>query len=256
MLLRWGDDVPFTGSHPAAVLPLMRWGLVPSALVIGSMVPDLPYFVPSPVDAGTTHSLVGTVSVDVVLGGAVFIVWHAALAPFAVAMAPAPVRGRLDPTGSAGSAAAPVTVRGVVLVLLSLAVGAATHTLWDAFTHAGGWGPAHIGWLAEQHAGLPVYRWAQYGSGIVGAAIIAAWLVRWWRRSPAVACSGFGPVAWTVWTVVVLAGVAGGLAAALPALEDEGLLRIVFLAGTGAAGSGLVAAVLCAGFWIALTRRG
>jgi hypothetical protein len=28
--------MPFTGSHPAAVLPLMRW-LPPSALVTGSM---------------------------------------------------------------------------------------------------------------------------------------------------------------------------------------------------------------------------
>ena len=50
--------MPFTGSHPAAVLPLMRWGLMPSALVIGSMVPDLPYFLPVP-DLGNTHSLIG-----------------------------------------------------------------------------------------------------------------------------------------------------------------------------------------------------
>lgn len=38
--------MPFTGSHPAAVLPLLRWGLIPSALVIGSMSPDLGYFLP------------------------------------------------------------------------------------------------------------------------------------------------------------------------------------------------------------------
>ena len=38
--------MPVTGSHPAAVLPLMRLGFVPSALVIGSMVPDLPHDFP------------------------------------------------------------------------------------------------------------------------------------------------------------------------------------------------------------------
>ena len=36
--------MPFTGSHPAAVLPFLRSGLPPSALVIGSMAPDFPYY--------------------------------------------------------------------------------------------------------------------------------------------------------------------------------------------------------------------
>ena len=81
--------MPVTGSHPAAVLPLMRLGFVPSALVIGSMVPDLPHYVPILVDAGTTHSLVGTVSVDIMLGGAALILWHAVAAPFAARPGPA-----------------------------------------------------------------------------------------------------------------------------------------------------------------------
>jgi hypothetical protein len=34
--------VPFTGSHPAAVLPFLRWSMPASALVIGSMAPDFP----------------------------------------------------------------------------------------------------------------------------------------------------------------------------------------------------------------------
>jgi hypothetical protein len=87
--------VPFTASHPAAVLPLVRLGLVPSALVIGSMVPDVPYFVPSPVGAGTTHSAIGVVTVDVVLGLVLYAVWHGLLAPGAVALAPAALRRRL-----------------------------------------------------------------------------------------------------------------------------------------------------------------
>jgi len=51
----------------------------------------------------------------------------------------APARVRC--TGLA--ATLPATARDVVLVLISLTVGAATHTRWDAFTHAGGWGPPH-----------------------------------------------------------------------------------------------------------------
>jgi len=51
--------VPFTGSHPAAVLPFFRV-LVPAALVIGSMVPDLPYYLPSPVPGSVTHTATGS----------------------------------------------------------------------------------------------------------------------------------------------------------------------------------------------------
>ena len=35
--------MPFTGSHPAAVLPLLRTSLPASALVAGSLAPDVPF---------------------------------------------------------------------------------------------------------------------------------------------------------------------------------------------------------------------
>jgi hypothetical protein len=136
------------------------------------------------------------------------------------------------------------------------AVGAATHSLWDAFTHAGRWGPRHIAWLAEQHGALPGYRWAQYASGIVGAVVIGGWLLRWWRRHRPVDRTAPGMATRTVWivaAVIALAAVVGALVAAVPAVNREGLLRIVFLAGTGGVGGALVAASVCGGWW-RLTR--
>jgi hypothetical protein len=38
--------VPFTGSHPAAVLPFLRTPLPASAPVAGTMAPDIPYHLP------------------------------------------------------------------------------------------------------------------------------------------------------------------------------------------------------------------
>ncbi|UWP85347.1 DUF4184 family protein [Dactylosporangium fulvum] len=245
--------MPFTGSHPAAVLLLTRCGLVPSAMVIGSMVPDAPYYLPTLVDADTTHSLTGTLTADLVLGGVLFVVWHGLLAQFAAAVAPAPVRARLDPAWTQRNG--PVTVRGVALVALSLVIGAATHTLWDAFTHPGRWGTEHVGWLAAQQAGMPGYRWAQYASGVLGAAAIGVWLMRWWRTTPPTARPGAGrAVAGTAWALIVFAGVVGAMVATISGADAEWPLRIVFLAGTGAVGGGLVAAVLCAG-WSAARRR-
>lgn len=54
--------MPFTVAHAAAVLPLGRWGryrLPMSALMIGAMTPDLPYFLPLEVSRITTHDLPG-----------------------------------------------------------------------------------------------------------------------------------------------------------------------------------------------------
>src|SRR4051794_7249525 len=90
-----GGPVPFTASHPAAVLPLVGTGLVPSALVIGSMVPDVPLFAPGPVSYAATHSPAGVVGLDVVIGLLAYVVWHAFLVAPAVALAPAEVRARL-----------------------------------------------------------------------------------------------------------------------------------------------------------------
>jgi hypothetical protein len=245
--------MPFTGSHPAAVLPLMRWGLPPSALVIGSMAPDLPYYLPTPVHSGTTHSLAGIVGADLLLGLAVFAVWHALLAPFAIAVGPAALRARLHPP--APDRARPA-LRAVRLVA-ALAVGAATHVAWDSFTHVGRWGPDHIGWLADSHAGLPGYRWAQYASGLVGAAAIALWLVRWWRATPATPHRPGAPrfVTVTSWTLVALATATGALIAALPALREADPRGAVFLAITRGGGAALVTAILCATLTLALQRR-
>jgi hypothetical protein len=219
--------VPFTASHPAAVVPLMRWGLVPSALVIGSMAPDIPYFLPLPtslpIAREASHSLVGILTVDVPLGLAAFAVWQAVVASAVVAIAPAGLRSRLGPASPAGLRHHLTGVRRPALVLLSLAVGALTHVVWDAFTHSGSWGTARFDVLRTFYGPLPLYRWAQYASGLVGGAVLVAVAVRWWRATPPraeardVHRAAGRRVALGVWTAVLVAtAVAGAVAAAGP----------------------------------------
>ncbi|MBQ0894810.1 DUF4184 family protein [Micromonospora sp. U56] len=246
--------MPFTGSHVAAVLPLTRsaW-LVPSALVIGSMVPDLPYYLPLPAEATLTHSLGGVFGVDLVLGLVALALWHGLLARFLIAISPARLRDRLPPPASRRHRPA---VR-VPMLVASLVVGAATHVLWDSFTHDGMWGTAHIVWLAESHLGMPGYRWAQRVSDVVGATAVVVWLVRWWRtRSPATAASRW-PSAERVlvvvaWTAIGLAAACG---AALAATEEVAPQRAVFLAVTRAGGAGMTTAIVLAVCYTFLARH-
>ena len=69
----------------------------------------------------------------------------------------------------------------LVSTAASVLVGAATHALWDTFTHDGRWGSAHVALLRGHVATIngrsfTVARVLQYGSHVVGAALTIALL--------------------------------------------------------------------------------
>lgn len=241
--------MPFTPSHAAAVLPFLRTPLPPSALVVGSLTPDLPYY--APVDfPWRTHTAIALVTTDLVLGALAWALWHALLSAPAVASAPAGLRGRLTriPLGLRPRLD-PVRLWWTAPALV---VGAATHVLWDEFTHPRRWGTDHIPALGETWGLLPGYRWLQYASGLVGGAVLLVWLVRWWRRTPAHptrSAPGAGPA----WGLIAGAGLAVGAVAALsaPSLGSAGFQGV-----TNGGGAALAAAVLLAVAWHVRRRTG
>lgn len=121
--------MPFTLSHPAAVLPLRRYGVL-SALVIGSMMPDLLYFIPGVAKSNFGHTLTGIFVFCLPVGWLCFYLFQHYLKAPLVALAPERVQSRLSPI--------PVVIR-VLPVTLSLLAGMFTHVAWDEFTHEGTW---------------------------------------------------------------------------------------------------------------------
>ena len=239
---------------------MARSPLVASALVIGSMSPDIPYYLPPFVGSEATHSSVGVVSIDVLLSLAVFIAWHGLLTRPAIDCAPAAVRGRIPCQGVHPLSTRLSSPRQVLLVLLSASVGAATHVAWDSFTHSGGWGTTHTAWLVEQHGPLPGYSWAQYGSGVFGVLVIARWLAQWWRNTPvAPTSSRLRPVvAASAWLSVLAAGAAGAALGSLgPLTSSRGpdLGSAAFLAATSGITMAALVAFLLAASWHLLTRH-
>ena len=233
--------MPFTGSHPAAVLPFLRTPLPASALVIGSVAPDLPFYLPLP-QWYSTHTWLAGVTTDLLLGLLAWALWHGLLAGPALATAPGALRGRLEGRVPLGLAARLASGRRVVLLVAALLLGTATHLAWDEFTHARRWGAEHIPALAESWGPLPGYRWLQYASSVVGLAVLAVWFVRWWRRTPAVP-TRTDPAARWVWPLLVVLGLVAGAVAGLAAgtLDDA-----VFPAARWAGGTVLLASVLLA----------
>ncbi|WP_338676054.1 DUF4184 family protein [Streptomyces sp. SCSIO 30461] len=186
--------MPFTLSHAAAVLPGIRRDgstrgpLLASALIAGSFAPDMTYFVASlhpdaMLFGDVTHSIKGVLTVDVVITAALVGLWVLVRDPL-VALLPHGRQGRVHallcgPTRVRRSPAARMFVFYVSAVL-----GAATHVVWDSFTHFDRWGVRAAPVLSEPVAGFPLYLYTQYGSSAVALVVIAWFTVSALRRVP------------------------------------------------------------------------
>lgn len=167
--------MPVTIAHPAAVLPLRGLGLPLSAMVIGSMAPDLPVFSQSWGVYGFTHSLLGIVTVDLAIALALLVLWDLCGRDALVDTCPDLVRRRLPATDRLGR-------RAWVLAPPAAVLGSVTHVVWDSFTHRGRWGVRWVPWLREQHGALRGEEWAQYVSGALGILVVGLALLAVVRR--------------------------------------------------------------------------
>ncbi|MFF4605573.1 DUF4184 family protein [Streptomyces sp. NPDC001339] len=181
--------MPFTLSHAAAVLPVMRrtgaarGPLVASALVAGAFAPDMTYYadsvVPGGMEFGTfTHSLPGALTVDVLVTVALVAGWLLVREPV-LALLPRAWRGRVcawvrgrpwQPRG--GRELAVLAARFTVSAVL----GSATHVVWDSFTHVGRWGTRLVPGLDGVMGGVPAATYVQYGTSAVAMAAMG-WFV-------------------------------------------------------------------------------
>jgi hypothetical protein len=181
--------VPFTFSHPAVVLPMITGGrgrgpLVASALVAGSLAPDVMFFadslLPGVYGTGRTlHRLWAVPTLDVAVAAALVAGWHGLLREPLVALLPDPWADRADaltaPCRKSGSRPGP---RDAAWFAASAAIGAATHVGWDSFTHGGRAGVRLFPALDREIGGMPRYLALQWGTSAVGLAAVAAAGVR------------------------------------------------------------------------------
>ncbi|MGW1977835.1 DUF4184 family protein [Streptomyces sp. NPDC001889] len=177
--------MPFTLSHAAAVLPGIRRDgtgrgpLVASALIMGSLSPDMTFFaataVPGAMEFGRfTHGLLGLFTVDAAITAALVAMWLLIRDPL-LALLPSgrqgPVHAWLD--GGRRNLSPGYALR----FYLSAVLGASSHVVWDAFTHHGRWGTRLMPVLNESVAGFGGHQIAQYGSSAL-ALLVIGWFAR------------------------------------------------------------------------------
>lgn len=179
--------MPFTVSHIAAILPahrpLRRWGLF-SAAMIGTMVPDFGFLLPGHLARAQTHSAMALVTFCLPMGLVAWILFQALVKPAWGAVLPDGWRMRL----LAEHPTAPLRHWRVWLYAAGgILVGALTHLVWDGFTHEDGRGVRMLPFLEDTGpdiAGhvLPLYRWLQHCSSLLGL-IAVIWAARRWTRT-------------------------------------------------------------------------
>ena len=172
--------MPFTFAHPAAVLPLRRFKFLHTVpLVVGSIAPDLPYYVPARLYRLTldTHTALGTLWPDLPIGFAVLLFGFLLRGPLTALMTPRAralclqslERFKNEP-------------RHWLLALLAIYLGAWTHIAWDSFTHENGWMVRRIAALSApitigDYTGTLCHV-LQYVSSVAGLLILAVWYFR------------------------------------------------------------------------------
>jgi len=243
--------VPFTLSHPAAVLPLMRGPLVPSALVAGSVAPDVFWFAPRLPGIGLTktHELASVLWLDPLLALVLLAVFQIVLKRPLLALAPKPLAERLPRHFS---------WKRLGWIALSLVIGSATHVGWDAFTHEND-GFSFL--RTPLVTGVDVGRLIQLVSTIAGAAILLWWLVRWYRTAPTEPAPPAVRRRKAVAALVAIGTLVGVLTSVLPFLAHHdpmtraGVLgNATYLLTTGACSGFAVALVVYALAWHARYR--
>lgn len=162
--------MPLTPAH-AAAWPLSR--LLPSlpldALVIGTMTPDFEYLMQLAPRGRIAHSPLGLLVFCLPVGVAVWAVYRHVVRPALLTLFPNGLKAGL--TARHGS---------LPSVVAAVLIGAASHSLWDSFTHFHGWGVRQVPALLTMvhvvgRVYLPLYRILQHTSTLVGAIALVVW---------------------------------------------------------------------------------
>lgn len=236
-------------------LPFVRSPLPYGAVAVGAMTPDLPLFFPGVAGYATTHGFPGVILVSLPIAVVLYAVWRLLLRPAAARLLPSAVGSKLP---SAWSEARVPTSGELLPVVVALAIGIATHVIWDAFTHPGRFGSILVPALADDWGPLPGTQWLQYASSIGGLVVIAVLGLRHLAGAARSPVAVFPRLRAAFGVAVLLAGLAG---VAVTLVETgaptglESLRTFAFSAGTRAGAGILVVTAVAALAALILARR-
>lgn len=130
--------MPFTPAHAAIVLPLIRrQKFSATGLIVGTMAPDFEYFFKMSVSSEYSHTLAGLFYFDIPVVILLSLIFHTLVKRNLILNLPSFLQRRFLPTMHLDFV--PYLRRHWGIFLCSAALGAASHVVWDSFTHSSGY---------------------------------------------------------------------------------------------------------------------
>ena len=243
--------MPLTLAHPAAALlvrQVLPRGIPLSGLVVGSIVPDLPYFLPLDIARSQTHTVISLLWFALPVGLVVYHIYWQVLHVGVVRTVPIRIAVRVPQSQHMVHPLHPA-------ILIGLLVGATTHLVWDGFTHASGFFVQHFAALRAiwgTVAGYEVssFKLLQHLSTVVGVLVVLIASAREMKRRESKgprrsSNASDGRRAMFIVVFGLLAGVGWAVISTLPiSLEDwrgtARLLRNMFIGATNGCLLGLL----------------
>lgn len=175
--------MPFTLSHSAAVLPFLRTKyLSATGLIIGTMAPDFEYFFRMNVQGIYGHTIWGVFYFDIPVAIFLAFLFHSVAKRNLIDNMPLYFQKRFQ------------TVRNlnfteyfkshVVIFIVSVIIGTATHIIWDGFTHQRQYFVRALPWIYEGRsvpfmgANYPLWYVLQHVSTVIGGIFVLIYVMR------------------------------------------------------------------------------
>ncbi len=156
-----------------------RWFSL-TGLVVGSIAPDCEYFLRMKVSSNYSHTIGGLFWFNLPLSLVLAFLFHHLVRNSLFDNLPPVLQNRLS---AYKEFSWNTYFKGNwLMVCISILVGAASHLLWDSFTHEYGYFVSVLPVLAEKvnisGASLPVFKILQHTSTLIGAIVIAVALYK------------------------------------------------------------------------------
>lgn len=166
--------MPFTFAHPALVLPLTflprKWFSL-TGLIIGSLTPDFEYFLKMKIESHYSHTFAGLFWFDIPIGILLAFLFHQVVRNPLFDHLPLSFRAKVIRFKDFNWVG--YFKQNSFKVILSILIGAASHILWDSFTHSTGYFVSVIPFLSSSiHLGgldYPILKIAQHLSTLIGS---------------------------------------------------------------------------------------
>jgi len=167
----------FTFSHPALILPVRYFPRALyslNGLIVGSMIPDLEYFMRLDNVSNFSHNLLGLFLFDLPAALLILTIYHQLIRDPFIKNLPVFFKARL--IDCLNFDWPDYFKKNGLVISCSILFGAATHILWDSFTSGNGYFVIHYPILEKPftifHITLSVYKLIKHSSSLVGALLL------------------------------------------------------------------------------------